>query len=149
MRRRCLNGYKNTFSIKLPYGHLKRITEQNTKGKIMSTKLITDSKGIKVFRKEKEYNGNTFYTYSISDSTKDDNGNWINKYRDIRFRKGIEVPDKAEIIIKDSFPVLRKGNDGTVYETWMIMDFEFKNKPQDNDGFMNIPDGVDEYLPFK
>lgn len=115
----------------------------------MGTKLITDSKGIKVFRKEKEYNGNKFYTYSISDSTKDDNGNWINKYRDIRFRKGIEIPDKTEIIIKDSFPVLRKGNDGTVYETWMIMDFEFKNKAQDDDGFMNIPDGVQEELPFK
>lgn len=111
-------------------------------------KLITDDKGVKVFRKEKEYEGKKFYVYSVCDSTKDTDGNYINKYRDIRFRKGIEVADKAEIIIKDSFPILRKDKNGNVYETWMIMDFEFKNKPND-DGFMDIPDGVQEELPFK
>lgn len=122
----------------------------------MGVKLLTDDRSVTIFRKDKQTsNGGTFATYCMGISSKDKDGNWINGYLDVAFRKDVSVNNKAKINIKNAFPTVRKYNDKT-YITWMITDFDVVDNgevPQpaphpNDDGFMNIPDGIEESLPF-
>ena len=116
----------------------------------MGLKLVSDDKGpVKVFRKDKEYAGGTFATYSVGVSSKDKDGNWVNGYLDVQFKKGVELGNKAEIKVINSFPTVREYN-GKKYVSWFILDFEEVSQgeaPSSADmGFANIP--FDEQLPF-
>lgn len=106
-------------------------------------KIITDEKGTRVWRKDKEWNGQTFATYSISISKKTDDG-YSNAYMEVRFKKGVELQNGTDIVIKNAFPTFTESN-GKKYQYIMVTDFEYLNA---NEGFENIPDGVDEDLPF-
>lgn len=115
----------------------------------MGLKLVSDDKGpVTIFRKE---GNNGFVRYSAGISSKDKNGDWVNGYLDLNFKKGVELGNKAKINIKNSFPCVREYN-GTKYYSYFVMDFEVVeegeaiNKPDEN-GFCNIPDGADD-LPF-
>lgn len=117
----------------------------------MGLKLTTDEKAVMVFRKDKEYQGGTFATYSIGVSSKDRDDNWVNGYIDVAFKKGVELQNKSKINIENAFPVVRSYN-GKVYTSWMITEFtvvdEGEKAPLENQGFMNVPQGMDDELPF-
>ena len=112
----------------------------------MGLTIKTDEKPVMVFRKDKEYNGSTFPTYSIGVSSKDKDGNWISAYYDCLFKKGVEVENKTKIFIKNAFPVVSKGKEDRNYPKFMITDFEIEG--QSSDGFMNVPDTIDEEVPW-
>lgn len=112
----------------------------------MGLKITTDGKPVKVFRKDKEWNGSTFPTYSIGVSSKDKDGNWVNGYIDCLFKKGVDIPNKTEITINNAFYVCNKSGD-KVYNKLMITDFEMAYQDVSNE-FMQIPDGTDTELPF-
>jgi hypothetical protein len=115
----------------------------------MGLTVKSDDKPVMVFRKDKEYNGITFPTYCISVSSKDKEGNWVNGYIDVMFKKGIGVDDQTKIFIKNAFPVVSKGKDRNFVKL-MITDFDYESAPAvDKDGFMKIPEGIQEELPFK
>lgn len=111
----------------------------------MGLKLTTDTKPVMIFRKDIEYNGSTFPAYSIGVSSKDKDGNWVSSYLDCTFKKGVSVENKTKIFIKNAFPVSSQGKD-KVFTKWMITDFEIEG--QTNNDFMNIPEGIQEEIPW-
>lgn len=108
---------------------------------------------VRIFRKDKAtHNGGTFATYSFSVSSKDKDGNWVSGWFDAVFPKGTELNDKTDIKITNAFPVVSPYN-GKAYVKWYIKEFEILSEGQptpvaDADGFINVPEGVNEDLPF-
>lgn len=51
-------------------------------------------KGVKVWRKEIEGKNGTFYRYSVSVSSKREDGSYANKYMPIKFAKNANMPEK-------------------------------------------------------
>lgn len=120
----------------------------------MGLTVTSDEKGVKVIRKDKTWSGGTFATYSLMISSKV-NDEWLNGFTDCVFKKGVEVENKAIIKINNAFYTVSKSGDRT-YVKLMITDFDVikpgvpLNKPTvDSEGFMQIPDNIDEELPFK
>lgn len=96
----------------------------------MGIKIMTDGKPVKVWRSEK--NGYASYAISIG---KKEGDTWINDFQPVRFLKGIDVPNGAEIVIKNAFPTLDTWvKDGQQFKRkiWQIMDFEGPRLKQDN-----------------
>jgi hypothetical protein len=60
---------------------------------------IIESHLLKVFRKD--YEGRTYYKVGIS--KKDQNGNYVNGYLDVRFKKDVELEDRTNIYIKKAW----------------------------------------------
>lgn len=89
----------------------------------MGIQIKTDDKGIKVFRKDKTWSGGTFATYFCKVSSKDKNDEWQGVFVDLRFKKGVEVNDKAVIQINNAFPVIDSYN-GNNKMAWMVTDFD-------------------------
>ena len=58
---------------------------------------------VRIFRKD--YNGTTFYNVAITQKNYDGTKNTY--YRPITFKKGVEVMNETDIIIKDMFENLR------------------------------------------
>lgn len=96
---------------------------------------------VKVFR----YDNGNFPKYSIGISSKDKDGNWVSAYMDIKFKKGVEIADRTDIKIKNSFFVVEEYK-GTKYIKIMVTDFEIVG--EQNTGFMDIPDTLEAELPF-
>ena len=121
----------------------------------MGVRLLTDDKPVIIFRKDKQTsNGCKFATYCMGISSKDKDGNWVNGFLDVVFKKGVEVNNKAKINIKNAFPTVSKYNDKT-YIKWMILEFDVvdngevpQQAPTPSENWMNIPDGIDNSLPF-
>lgn len=118
----------------------------------MAFKITTDDKGIRVFRKDREYSGGTFATYFTKVSSKDKDGNYKDAFLDLQFRKGVSLNHKAEIIINNAFFVTSEYKDNVKIKL-MVMDFDVKDEgvaptTTNTDGFMNIPEGTQEELPF-
>ena len=119
----------------------------------MGLKVMTDGKPVTVYRKEKEtQSGGKFVTYSLGISSKDKDGNWVNGFLDCAFKKGVDVPHKAKIDIKNSFFTVSEYNDKKYIKVF-VMEFDIVEggeapKNTDGQGFMNIPDGLDSDLPF-
>lgn len=117
----------------------------------MGIKLETDDKGIKVIRKDGTSKaGNPYTMYSLMYSFKVGE-EWKNGFIDAGFKKGVDLANKSKIIIKDAFLTGSEFN-GTIKPKIIVMDFDVLEggeapKPSP-DGFMSIPDGVDEELPF-
>lgn len=118
---------------------------------------------VKVYAKEKTWSGGTFMTYSIGVASKDKDGNWNNGFLDVQFKKADEskITNKCKIDIKNAFPVVTEYNNKK-YVKWFILDFEVVEQGEgavggsldefvriDDTEFMNIPDGIDEEVPFK
>ena len=122
----------------------------------MGLKVTTDGKPVTIYRKDKTTSsGKTFATYSIAVSSKDKDGNWTNGYLDCAFKKDVELNNKAKINITNSFYTVNEYN-GKKYLKLFIMAFEVVEQgevqpqsPSNDDGFMNIPDGLDAELPFE
>lgn len=60
---------------------------------------VIESHLLKVFRKD--YEGRAYYKVGIS--KKDQNGNYINGYLDVRFKKDVELEDRTNIYIKKAW----------------------------------------------
>lgn len=60
---------------------------------------IIESHLLKVFRKD--YEGRAYYKVGIS--KKDQNGNYVNGYLDVRFKKDVELEDRTNIYIKKAW----------------------------------------------
>lgn len=122
----------------------------------MSLKCITEKGPVTVYAKERAtQNGGKFTTYCVGVASKDKDGNWVNGFIDCNFKKDVVVNNKAKIEIGNSFFTVSEYN-GKKYTKLFITDFtiveqgEAQNVGQsvDADGFVNIPDGIDEELPF-
>lgn len=116
----------------------------------MGLKIKTDDYPVTVRCFEKtSAAGNPYKDYAISIGTKADDGTWKNGLFNVRFKKGIEIPDKTKIYIDNCFPIVSEYN-GKSYINWMITDFEIDGEvdaPPSND-FVNVPDGADEEVPW-
>lgn len=103
---------------------------------------------LRIFRRE--YNGRTYYSAGIS--KKDMNTNtYTSEYIPVSFKKGVDIPNKTDIIIKNSFLTFDKyqkeGQDKpTVIWKLFVMDYELKNELEFEsfDSFEDTPDN----LPF-
>lgn len=60
---------------------------------------ISNEYPVTIFKNVNDYG--TFYKVGLS--KKDVNGNYINGYKDIRFKKGVELEDKSKIYIKKAW----------------------------------------------
>ena len=60
---------------------------------------ITNTYPVTIFRNDTQYG--TFYKVGLS--KKDVNGNYINGYKDVRFKKEVELADKTKIYIKKAW----------------------------------------------
>jgi hypothetical protein len=75
-----------------------------------------------------EHNGVTYY--SLSDSTKQQDGTYVNQSYGARFTKGTTPPtDRSKITFK-GFTSNRKADNDKVYTTIQVMDWEYSE--QDN-----------------
>lgn len=120
----------------------------------MGLKLVTDDKPVKVYRQDKVSKaGNDYSRYSLRVSSKDINDNWQSGFVDVQFKKGVSVDNKAEISIKNAFPIVNEYNGNTTIK-WLITDFDVitpglsSGLITDANGFINVPDGDQEELPF-
>lgn len=119
----------------------------------MGLKITTDDKGVMIFRQDKTSQSGTPYTqYSMGVSSKDTNGEWVNGFVECGFKKGVEVPNKSKISINNAFYTVNEYNSKKYYKV-MITDFNILESGQaapvaPADGFVNVPDGIDEDLPF-
>lgn len=122
----------------------------------MGLKVLTDGKPVTVYRKDRTtQSGSTFTTYTLGISSKDKDGNWVNGYIDCQFKKGVNLYNKAKIDITNSFFTV-SDYQGKKYNKLFVMEFSVVDSgevPQEavtpgNDDFLNIPDGIDEELPF-
>lgn len=87
----------------------------------------------KVTIARKDFDGRPSYSIGFSEKNKDD-GTWINSYMPVTFRKGVEMEDKTNINITDSFMKPYKGK--TVSGTKIIvMAFE---KLENESGFAEV-----------
>ena len=131
----------------------------------MGLKIVTDDRPVKIIRKDKvSAAGNAYTQYSAMVASKDKEGNWHNGFIDVAFKSGVSVDNKAQIAIKNAFPVVSEYN-GKTSVKWMITDFdvivhgEGNASPNnasngtvmatDADGFLQINADIDlEELPF-
>ena len=60
---------------------------------------INHEYAVMVFRRDNEFG--TFYKIGLTKKNKD--GKYINGYKDIRFKKGVNIPDRTKIYIKKAW----------------------------------------------
>lgn len=121
----------------------------------MGLKIITDDRYVTVYRQDKtSQNGKAYTQYSLGIASKNANGEWVNGFIDCQFKKGTDIPNKAKIEITNSFYTVSEYN-GKKYNKLFVLDFTITEggesnqpAPTGNEEWMNIPDGVDEGLPF-
>ena len=116
----------------------------------MGLKLVTDEKNVKVRVFDKtSAAGNNYKSYCLSVASKDKNNNWVNGLINCNFPKArkSEIADKTIIKINNAFPVVEEYQN-KAYISYMINDFEVVGGSAPND-FVNIPEGMQEELPFQ
>ena len=95
----------------------------------MGIRITTDDYGVKVWRSDRH----GFPQYAITIGTKTEDGERITEYRNLQFRRGVELANGDEIIIRDAFPTLRtwkdkKTGEDRSQEVWMVLDFVYKQQ---------------------
>ena len=129
----------------------KKLKKKGYKVSLMGLIVTTDDYGVKIFAHEKESEKGKFISYTLGINTKTQEGNWVNGYISCRFKKGVSVANKTKIKIKKSFFVATKSGDKS-YTHLMITDFDVlepgESAADDAEGFMKIPDSVDDDVPF-
>lgn len=93
----------------------------------MGIRITTDDYGVKVWRSDKF----GFPQYACTISTKTQNGERVNVYKELQFRRGVELQNGEEIYIQDGFPTLRTWTDKKTgqensKEVWMITEFTYR-----------------------
>lgn len=110
----------------------------------MGLVITTDDKGLKIWRDDK----GQFPRYSYSISRKNDKDQWVNVYKEVKFKNGVNVENGAVISIKKAFESFNIASDGKKYPYLMISEFEVLGG-----GDIPIPDvpaaaDDEETLPF-
>ena len=119
----------------------------------MGLKIITEQTPVTVYVNERQTQNGTFKTYSIGVSSKDKDGNWVNGFLPCNFRKGTEIANKSKINITNAFMTGSEYNGNTKPKIF-VLDYEVVEggqpapAPNGDMGFMNIPDGIADELPF-
>ena len=97
-----------------------------------------------VFRNEHETNGEKWYSYNLSISSKNLNDEWESGSMPVRFKKDITPPEnRTRIKITDGWLKPYKFKDGFVVG-WFVTDYEVLSKSEPN-GFTAI---VEDDIPF-
>lgn len=109
----------------------------------MGLVFATDEKGLKIWRDDK----GQFPRYSYSISRKNDQDKWENCYKDVRFKKGVDIPNGTVILINSAFESFNVGKDGKKYPYLMINDFEILQ--ENGDIVMDVPVSDEDAVPFK
>ena len=81
-------------------------------------------------------------SYSLGVSNKDQNGNYINAYQPVRFKKGINVPNGTDIDFR-GFATVAKGKNNFVL--WQITEFRIAGDDMPADNFTAL---TDEDIPY-
>ncbi len=103
----------------------------------------------RIFRNER--NGKIYYSTGIS--KKDMNTNtYTSEYFPVVFKKGVDIPNKTDIIIKNGFLTFDKyqkeGQDKpTVFWKMFVLDYELKNADEFKN-FDNFESISNDELPF-
>ena len=82
--------------------------------------FVLDNYSKMVFRKDNEFG--TFYQIGLS--KKDRNGNYINGYMNVRFKKGVSVPNMTKIVIKNAFIDFYLDKNNRTVPYIMVLEFE-------------------------
>lgn len=104
-----------------------------------------------VFKNEHTTNGEKWYSYNISISSKDYSGEYVSTTMPIKFKKGIELTDRARIDIKNGFLRVREyDKDGEKRKIVEIMCLDFdtilgSTAEAAPDGYASLQD---EDIPF-
>ena len=118
----------------------------------MGLKVITDGKPVTVYRQDKTSSaGNSYTQYSIMISSKQSDDTWLNDFVECGFKKGVNIPNKTKIHINNSFYMISEYN-GKKYKKLFITDYTVDGQaPQQpsGDGWMNVPNGIEDELPFQ
>ena len=86
--------------------------------------FVLDNYSKMVFRKDNEFG--TFYQIGLS--KKDRNGNYINGYMNVRFKKGVSVPNMTKIVIKNAFIDFYLSKDNKTVPYIMILEYELADE---------------------
>ena len=120
----------------------------------MGIKCLTDSKPVTVIRKDGvSQNGKAYTMYSLMYSFKNASEEWKNVFVDAQFRKGTDLANKSKINITNAFMTGSEYNGNTKPKIF-VLDYEVVEgsqpapAPNGDMGFMNIPDGISDELPF-
>lgn len=100
-----------------------------------------DVKGM-VFKNEHETNGDVWYSYNLSVSSKGMDGEWNSVSVPIRLSKGMNIPNKTRIEIKEGWPIVIKGKEKNMFG-FFVKEYEVITK--EPEGFSKL---VDEDIPF-
>lgn len=124
----------------------------------MGLTVKTDNKPVTVVRKDGvSQNGKAYTMYSLMYSFKNSNEEWKNVFVDAQFKKvddkPVDLANKTKINITNAF-MTGSEYKGNTKPKIFVLDYtvvEGGNQPApapNGDGFMNIPDGIDDGLPF-
>ena len=121
----------------------------------MGLTVTTDNKPVTVVRKDGvSQSGKAYTMYSRMYSFKNSNEEWKNVFVDAQFRKGTDLANKSKINITNAFMTGSEYNGNTKPKIF-VLDYtvvEGGNQPAPTPngdmGFINIPDGIDDGLPF-
>ena len=86
----------------------------------------------------KEYNGRVFFETQLSKKDKD--GEWMNGYIGIQFKKGVDVPDKTDIEITKAWIDFYVKDKKTVPFIFCL-EFEADDLPSKNNKAPDLPEG--------
>lgn len=89
-----------------------------------------------------EFNGETRYTIGLSKKKED--GQYENGYMKVMFRKGVSIPNKAKIMIKDAWLSFNQFENKT-YPYIFINNFELVDKP-DTAPFENMKTKIESNI---
>lgn len=117
----------------------------------MGLKIVTDSKPVTVIRQDKTSSaGNAYTQYSLMVSSKNTDNTWVSGFIEAQFKKGVDIANKTKININNAFYTVSEYN-GKKYTKIFVLEYDVaeagEQKPS-GDGFMNIPDGIENELPF-
>ena len=121
----------------------------------MGLKIVTDDKPVTVVRKDgTSQSGKAYTMYSLMYPFKNSNDEWKNVFIDAQFRKGTDLANKSKINVTNSFMTGSEYNGNTKPKIF-VLDYTVVDggnvqatvAPSD-DGFMNIPDSLEDEMPF-
>lgn len=91
--------------------------------------FVLDNYKKTVFKTENQYG--VFYKVGLS--KKDRNGNYINGYLNVRFKKGVNLENKTKICIKNGFIDFYLDKDNKTVPYLMVLEFETENKQSEKE----------------
>ena len=91
---------------------------------------------IMIFRSE--YQGYVFYEYGIS--KKDKEGNYINAYMRCNFKKGVDIPNKTLIEVKEAWQDFYTDKTGKKVHCAFINDFNYVDHQESDEKEVSLDD---------